>query len=166
MLWPRTYGFLTGLHFALLQFGYLYVLQINITSTYLTYGLVVLLWMVGSLVGLWWWGKSRALESLLVGLGAYYGVGLLAFMNPFSTAILPLAGVGVALSGFWAGGFFPFMQGSGLGMDGVFFHENNGFLLGIGLCFVGVTLIGRPALIWFPLVTGGGLIVWSRIFKS
>ncbi len=155
------YCFVSGLHFALLQFGYIYLLQIHITSTYLTFAMVTLAWMAGVLAGLWW-QKGDAHTGLGLGLLSYFIVHLLTQLYPFSTATLYPAAFFILTSGFWAGRFFPFMGQRLPRMDLIFFHENNGFLLGIILCFAGITLWGRGALIWLPTVTGTALALFGR----
>ncbi len=47
------YAFLTGLYFSTLQFCYLILLQMNISSAYLTYMLITTSWLIGSIAGLW-----------------------------------------------------------------------------------------------------------------
>ncbi len=154
------YCFLSGLHFALLQFGYIYLLQIHVTATWLTFALVTLTWMVGALSGLWL-KKGDAHTGLGMGLLGYLIVHLLTRLFPFSLAILPAAAVCILAGGFWAGRFFPFMTRRLPRTDLIFFHENNGFILGILLCFAGLTLLGRVSLLWMPLLTGGGLALFG-----
>ncbi|MBI4389292.1 MAG: hypothetical protein HY580_03850, partial [Nitrospinae bacterium] len=90
-------SFLTGLHFAILQFGYIILLEINISSTYLTYMTVVLSWIGGSTGGVWI-EKMGAPYGLALGVLAYYGVALLVFRAPFSPVTMPLAILGVVVT--------------------------------------------------------------------
>ena len=48
-----VYAFLTGLYFSTLQFCYLILLQINISSAYLTFMIITVSWLTGSIIGLW-----------------------------------------------------------------------------------------------------------------
>ena len=45
MIDAALFGFFTGLHLALLQFGLFFVLLMNVTSTYVTYAVIVVSWM-------------------------------------------------------------------------------------------------------------------------
>ncbi len=152
MTTPKWIGFLTGLHLALLQFGYFFVLLIHVTSTYLTYATIVLSWMTGTLLGL---VLPRLEPRLAVALGmlAFAGTYALVTSDPLALGNLPFAAAGVAISGLWAGRFFVEMQPRFRGADLLFLHENNGFLLGILLQFLGFTLLGRRFLLAAPLVS-------------
>lgn len=152
------FGFLTGLHLALLQFGYLFLLVINITSTYVTYMMIVLAWMAGTLVGLLW-RRLDGRAALGLGVIGYYAIYFLVVSDPLSPHTLPFAALGVAISGLWAGRFFVVMLPHYERADRLFFHENNGFLVGVIAVFVGFTMLGRPFLLWTPLLMGTGLLV-------
>ncbi len=152
------FGFLTGFHLALLQFGYLFVLIINITSTYVTYAMIVLSWMAGTVIGLLW----RSLDgrvALCIGVISYYAIYGLVVSDPLSPHTLPFAALGIAISGLWAGRFFVVMLPHFSRADRLFFHENNGFLVGVIAVFVGFTMLGRPFLLWSPLLVGAGLLI-------
>jgi hypothetical protein len=161
------FGFLTGLHLALLQFGYLFLLIIHVTSTYVTYALIVIAWMTGTLVGLRWRSLDRR-AALGLGLLSYYATYLLVVSVPLAVYTLPCAALGVAFSGLWAGRFFVVMLPYYGRADRLFFHENNGFLVGVIASFIGFTLLGRPFLLWTPLPMAVGLLVqltgieWGR----
>ena len=81
---------LTGFHLAILQFGYFFVLLINVTSTYVTYMAVVIAWMLGTVIGLLW-QRLRAGITLLLGVLVYYVVYVLVVSDPLSPSTLPLA---------------------------------------------------------------------------
>lgn len=155
------FAFLTGLHFALLQFSYVLLLQINISSTYLTYAIVVMSWMAGTMIGLWW-ERLEASGGVIIGLLSYYSVYALLINDPFSTLALPVSAVGVGVTGVWAGRFFVVMLPLFKRADILFFHENNGFLLGIVSVFLGFTLLGRPFMLWTPLISAAALLLHIR----
>lgn len=158
MLQLKLHGFMTGLHFALLQLCYLLLLMFNISSTYLTYALITIAWMAGAIAGL----ALRKLDfrlALLVGVLAYYGALAVVHYDPLAYTTLAAAAACVFLSGLWAGRFFVVMLPHLKRVDSLFFHENNGFVVGIVAAFVAFTLIGRPFLLWAPLVSGAGLLV-------
>ena len=60
----------------------------------------------------------------------------------------------MALSGLppvRAGRFFIFVLHQYKQVDRIFFHENNGFWVGIVMFFLGFTLLGRPFVFWAPM---------------
>lgn len=142
---------LTGLHLAVMQFCYFFLLLINVTSTYITYMTVVIAWMAGTLLGLWL--RVGAGLALLAGVVSYYAVYLLVIADPLSSTVLPTSALGVAATGLWAGRFFVVMLPLFGRSDRLFFHENNGFMLGVIGVFLGFTLLGKPFLLWTPLVS-------------
>ena len=73
--------------------------------------------------------------------------------------------MGAGLTGLWAGRFFIFLLLQYKEVDRLFFHENNGFLLGIVLFFVGFTMLGRQYVFWVPMMLAGLLFlkhVWIK----
>ncbi len=146
------FGFFTGLHLAILQFGYFFVLLINVTSTYITYMTIVISWMAGTLIGLWW-RRLNAGFALLLGVASYYAAYLLVVSDPLSPSTLPIAALGVVITGLWAGRFFVVMLPLYGRADRLFFHENNGFMLGVVGVFLGFTLLGQSFLLWTPLLS-------------
>jgi hypothetical protein len=159
-----TYAFLTGLYFSTLQFCFLILLQINISSAYLTYMIITASWLAGSLVGLW---IKRLHRNLGVGLGlfCFYTVYALITALPFSAFTLVISALGSGLTGLWAGQFFIFLLRQYQEVDRLFFHENNGFLLGIVLFFLGFTMLGREYVFWMPMTLAGLLFlkhIWIK----
>ncbi|GJL65885.1 MAG: hypothetical protein NPIRA05_08560 [Nitrospirales bacterium] len=155
------FAFLCGFHLALLQFDYFFLLLLHVTSTYITYAVIVFSWMTGTLFGLLW-NRLHPCLALLAGLASYYAIYGLVISNPLSASALPLASVGVAITGLWAGRFFVVVFPFFGRIDFVLFHENNGFLLGIVAVFVGFTLLGKAFLLWSPLLSGMILLAhWS-----
>ncbi len=145
----NLFATLTGLHLAVMQFCFFFILLVNVTSTYVTYISVVIAWMIGTIIGLLL-PRLRAGVALLAGGLSYYAVYLLVVSDPLAPTTLPIATFGVAVTGLWAGRFFVVMLPLFSGADRLFFHENNGFLLGIIAVFVGFTMLGMPFLLWTP----------------
>jgi hypothetical protein len=160
-----TYAFLTGLYFSTLQFCYLILLQINISSAYLTYMVITTSWLIGSIIGLWLNNLDR---NLGVGLGlfCYYSIYALVSHMPFSSLTLAITAVGSGLTGLWAGRFFTFILHQYKQVDRIFFHENNGFWVGIVGFFLGFTLIGRPYVFWAPMILAGILFLKHTWIKK
>jgi len=157
-------AFFTGWFFAVLQFSFLMLLQINISSAYLSYMLITLSWMIGTVAGLW---IPRLKMDLGLGLGviSYYLVYALLSYNPFSPFTLPVVCVGVAIAGLWAGHFFIAMLEKTMSTDSIFFHENNGFVIGLVTFFTGFTLLGRTFLLYAPLALAAILFLSSRFIS-
>ncbi|MBT6345219.1 MAG: hypothetical protein HOJ49_00630 [Nitrospina sp.] len=153
-----SYAFITGLYFSTLQFCFLILLQINISSAYLTYMIITGSWLAGSLVGLWMRSLNRHL-GVGLGLFCFYGVYALVTHLPFSGYTLAFSALGAGLAGLWAGQFFIFLLSQYKEVDRLFFHENNGFLLGIIIFFVGFTMLGREFVFWAPMALAGLLLL-------
>lgn len=153
MIQPAAFGFLTGLHLAALQFGCFFLLLLNVTSTYVTYAAVVMSWMAGTVLGLAW-ARLGAAATLALGVVGYYAIYALVVTDPLAPYTLPIAVAGVAVAGLWAGRFFVVMLPVVGRADRLFFHENNGFLVGVVGVFVGFTTLGLDFLRWTPLLTG------------
>jgi hypothetical protein len=153
MIKHNLYAFATGFYLALLQFSYFMILQINISSTYLTYMTVVVSWMLGAMIGLWWHALKPGLV-LLAGIASYYGIYLLVIFDPLSDTTFLLAAAGVFVTGMWGGRFFLEWLTHFRRMDAIFFHENNGFLLGTVALFIGFTSLGRNFLLLAPGISG------------
>ena len=153
-----AYAFLTGLYFSTLQFCYLILLQINISSAYLTYMVITASWLTGSIIGLW---VDKLDRNVGVGLGlfCYYSVYALVSYMPFSSFTLVLSALGSCITGLWAGRFFIFILHQYKQVDRIFFHENNGFWVGIVAFFLGFTLLGRQYVLWAPLTLAGLLLL-------
>ncbi len=142
----------TGLHLAVLQFCYFFVLMLNITSTYVTYMTLVISWMAGTLAGLFL-NRLSANVALLIGMLAYYTITWLVFTDPLRPWLFALSALGVAASGLWAGRFFIVMLPTFPAPDTLFLHENNGFLVGVIGVFVGFSLLGKAFLFYAPAVS-------------
>jgi len=165
MIMEKIFCFLTGIFFSFMQFGFLLSLQINVSSTYLTYALVTICWMTGILAGLWT-TKFKPVHLMLFQPVAYFFSYYLVTSAPFSSLTFPVAAIAITGSGLWAGRFFPEMFSSIKRADSLLFHENNGFILGAIAFFIGFTMLGRPFLVYSPLITSFILLcMYVFIFK-
>ena len=165
MIRKRLYATLTGFHLAFLQFSYFLILQINVSSTYITYMVVVISWMLGAVAGLWM-HRLRLEVGIALGVVSYYAVYYLILWDPLARTTLMLSALGVGLSGLWAGRFFTAMLPHLRRVDALFFHENNGFLVGVVAVFVGFTTLGRDFLFWTPLALTILLLPGTRLFPT
>lgn len=161
----KNYALISGLHFALLQFGYVLLLQMNLSSTYLTYMIISLSWITGSLLGLWW-KTLNPLPALATGIASYYLIYTVIALHPFEAFILPLSAMGIMLTGLWAGRFFVILIPLFEKTDQLFLMENNGFILGIMAIFLGFSLFGTHFMLWAPSMTSLLLLASSRWLQN
>ena len=161
MINPAVFAFLTGFYFAILQFCFLMVLAVYISSAYLTYALITFSWMCGSIAGLWLKNLNMR-GGLALGIAGYYGVYLMAAQWPFAQITYFAAAFGALLAGLWAGRFFVYMLSGLKAVNRLFFYENNGFLAGIVVFFIGFTLLGRSFALWAPVTLACVLLAGVR----
>lgn len=157
----KAYATVCGLHFALLQFGYLLLLQMDVSSTYLTYMIVSLAWIGGTLLGLWWKNLNPML-ALTVGIISYDLSYILLISYPFRDFVLPLAFIGIMLTGLWAGRFFVVLLPLFAQTNQLFLLENNGFIIGIIGIFLGFSFLGIGFMLWAPLATTAFLLIHAK----
>ena len=165
LLKQKIYFVTTGLYFAVLQLGYFLMLQLNVSSTYVTYMAVVLAWMTGTVTGLWW-DKPGGMRFGIAGLVAYYAVYGLVSLIPFSLWVLPWAMFGVFVTGLWAGQFFVRYFHKLPKTDVLFFYENNGFILGLLITFIGFVYLGNAFIRFAPLLLGCLLVIEQQLLTK
>lgn len=145
----------TGLHFAALQVGAFLAVQSVSSSAWSTYAALTAAWLAGTLFGLWSTLPPR--PTILVGVVAFEGLVGVTRAAPWSPWMFAFGVGAVAAGGLWAGGFFA-RAARRRATDGVFFHENNGFLLGLVVTPFVFAFGGRTALAALPLVTAAALL--------
>lgn len=150
-----------GLHLGLLQFGYLLALQRSISAAALTYALVLGAWLLGSLVGLWLPGPQRRL--VLLGLLAHLATHTWLVTHDFvGFTWLWLLLPAIATSALLGGGFFARVVPTQARTGPLFAAENDGFLAGMLLAFVGYAFLGRWFSLLAPLLTAALLLAPTR----
>ena len=150
-------SFLCGLHFAVLQFSYFFLMEAYLSSQYLSYFISLFFWLCGFLVGLFFPRRGWLPKLLLLGTGAYYGAWALARIAPFHPMLYPSAAICSVVSGMGPGYFFPFMARRLRPIRSPLFHENNGFILGILVSLRGSIYFGSSLIAYGPLL--GALLV-------
>jgi hypothetical protein len=148
--------FVAGLHLGLLQTGYLLVLARALSSAHTTYALVLVAWLIGATLGLWW--RVSARTAVVIGLVAYLGVQLALGAVDFVALSPWWFAPAVAASGLWSGRFFAGAIAGAARPGRVFAGETDGFLVGALVAVVGYAFAGRHALWILPLVTGAALL--------
>src|SRR5215475_9724531 len=104
----RIFPSLVGLLLGLLQTGLFFQLTFTLSSTFGTFLLVTLCWLLGSAVGVYLLAKWALPTWGFLGLAllAYGACALLLAAAPFNTTLWPLYAALVMLSGFYPGVFF------------------------------------------------------------
>jgi hypothetical protein len=147
------YPTLVGLLLGLLQTGLFFQLTFTLSSSFGTFLLVTLCWLLGSAAGVLSLARlsNKTRTFLLVALLAYAACGGLLALFPFGTSVWPLYAVLIVISGFYPGVFFARMSVYYPART-LFARENNGFIGGLVLGTIAFLLFGRIALWALPLV--------------
>ncbi|MCY0990713.1 hypothetical protein OV203_26450 [Nannocystis sp. ILAH1] len=148
-------AFLVGVHLGLLQAGLLLTLSRALSAAHTTYALVLTAWLAGSALGLWSRAPARDLPRALgLGLVAYAAAALSLGRVDFVAASPWWFVPAVAAAGLASGTYFAAAVAGGAATARVFARETWGFLAGTLLAAAGYAFLGRPALLYMPLVTG------------
>jgi len=151
--------FSLGLLLGLLQMGYVLSVQRMLSSTITSYLCILAAWLIGGIVGV----NLRQLRPLYVpvalALGAYYVSQLLLQLAPFQMGLMPIHCALSATGGLLGGAGFRIGCSWFAEVRDMFFHENNGFLLGLVGAFVGTSLHGYVFLLIAPV----GLVGMSAV---
>ncbi len=156
-----VYPSLVGLLLGLLQTGLYFQLSFTLSSSFTTFLMVTVCWLIGSVIGV------RLLPTiqfhlngfLLFALLAYFACAVLLNAAPFNTQLWPLYAVLILVAGIYPGVFFARL-GVVYSARDLFFRENNGFILGLISGTLLFLLFGRVAL-WFPPILIAAFVVLS-----
>ncbi|MBK8023693.1 MAG: hypothetical protein IPK19_20215 [Chloroflexi bacterium] len=155
----RLFPLVVGLLLGALQTGLFFQLTFTLSSGFGTYLLITLCWLSGGALGASFLHRLpvtlRQLQALM--LAAYALCGLLVVLNPFDTRLVPVYMLLIGAAGLYPGVFFARWSG-GVTARGLFFWENNGFVLGIVATTVLFMLGGRTVLWALPAALA--LAVW------
>jgi len=154
------YPVLVGVLLGLLQTGLFFQLSFTLSSSFSTYLLVVICWLIGSMVGVAYLAKFsiKLVFFLLVSLAAYGVCGWLLDTAPFNSSLRPFYALLVVISGVYPGVFFARMK-TRYTASTLFFRENNGFILGLMVGTFGFMLAGRLFLWSSPLALA--VVIWQ-----
>ncbi|HEX2623290.1 MAG TPA: hypothetical protein VHL11_24185 [Phototrophicaceae bacterium] len=157
-IYPSLVGVLLGL----LQTGLFFQLSFTLSSSYSTFLMVTLCWLIGSAIGVRVAKKLPFYPALLpiFSLLAYFGCAFLVSVAPFNTQIWFVYAFLVILTGIYPGVFFVRM-GEIYSARVLFFRENNGFILGLISGTILFMLMGRGVL-WIAPVSLAVIILLIR----
>jgi hypothetical protein len=154
--YPSVVGSLLGL----LQTGLFFQLTFTLSSSFRTFLMITVSWLLGSVLGIRL-AKHTKLHLngfALLGLLAYFAcVGLLGLF-PFNTQLWPVYAGLILVTGLYPGVFFVRLSQYYTARQ-LFFSENNGFIMGLAGGTVLFLLWGRSAL-WVLPVLVGILVIW------
>jgi hypothetical protein len=151
-LYPALIGVLLGL----LQTGLFFQLSFKMSSSFRTFLMVTICWLIGSAIGVqiarrWMTTQHQFSGLLLAALAAYWGCAILVNAAPFDTQLWPAYAALIVVTGVYPGAFFVRMGGVYAARD-LFFRENNGFILGMLSGTILFMLQGRSILWIAPVV--------------
>jgi hypothetical protein len=152
----RIYPYLVGIWLACLQTSMFFLLQIYLSSAFLSYGTLLLGWLIGSAIGVALDPRRDRLWLVVSAICPYLLQVLLTFL-PHRHEALPLVAALVALCSIYAGLFFQAEKNRFERIGQLFFWETAGFCCGLVASLVAIVMVGGLTLaMWCP---GLGLIV-------
>lgn len=158
MIIRRWYPSLVGLLLGLLQTGLFFHLTFTLSSSFGSFLLVTLCWLIGSAGGALCFTRFNVKLNmfLLLALAAYFACAVLLGLFPFNTTLWPIYGLLIGLSGIYPGVFFARL-GRVYRASDLFFRENNGFIFGLLAGTLLFMVFGRAALWVLPLLVAAGV---------
>lgn len=163
-VYPSLVGFLLGL----LQTGLFFQLTFTLSSSFRTFLMITVCWLLGSSAGIW--VAKRVHLHLngfaLLALFTYFACAVLLGLAPFNTQLWPIYGLLILLIGLYPGVFFVRL-GAFYTARQLFFRENNGFIIGLVTGTLLFLAFGRIALWGMPTIAAGivvpcTLLVYNR----
>ncbi|HGG58311.1 MAG TPA: hypothetical protein ENK26_00140, partial [Gammaproteobacteria bacterium] len=145
-------AFALGFYFALLQFGYFFLTEAYVSSRAVSFFFVLAFWLIGFLMGLRRARHHRLAAVLALSLASYYVAWFVVHRHPYSSADYVVVAATALLSGIAPGYYFAWAQRRFTRVRQLFFHENNGFVLGIVASLFGSLFAGAWTLNWAPLL--------------
>jgi len=148
-IYPSVVGILLGS----LQTGLYFQLSFTLSSSFRTFLMVTLCWLVGSVIGIHIAQKVGLHLNgfILVAIFAYFVCAVLLGMAPFDTQLWPVYAFFIALTGLYPGVFFVRL-GDYYSARELFFKENNGFIAGLVGATILFLMLGRVALWLIPVL--------------
>lgn len=153
----------TGILFGLLQTGLYFQLSFALSSSFQTFLMITVCWLIGSAIGVQVTRKIMLRQAwvyglLLLMLAAYFACALLLSAEPFNTGLWPIYALLIIMTGLYPGVFFVRM-GRVYTARTLFLWENNGFIIGIITATMLFLLMGRGILWAVPLIFAAAILI-------
>jgi hypothetical protein len=162
-IYPSIVGLLLGF----LQTGLFFQLSFTLSSSFRTFLMVVVCWLLGSVIGIRIAKRvPLQLNGLIVlAIVAYFGCVLLLGTAPFNTQLWTVYAVLIGVMGLYPGVFFARL-GEYYSARELFFKENNGFLLGLVTGTILFLALGRAVLWVIPILLAALVIFCTKRLLS
>jgi hypothetical protein len=160
-LYPSLVGILLGL----LQTGLFFQLTFTLSSSFRTFLMITVCWLLGSVAGI------RIAKQVRLQLNGFVLLGLLAYFTcvallgaaPFNTQLWPVYAVFIMLTGLYPGVFFVRLSEYYTARQ-LFFRENNGFIVGLVSGTLLFLVFGRVALWGMPILLAAIVMLCTTVF--
>ncbi len=173
-------AFTLGIYFSLLQFSYFFLMEAYVSSRSISFFFVLFFWLMGFLGGLNIKHSklstanrspsilSHRLLPILVGISiaSYYVTLVVVKQNPYSYSNFFIVGIAAILSGLAPGYYFIWAKKRFSKVKHLFFHENNGFILGIVFSLAGALFAGAWLLNWAALLSLVPVVLMAKLVVS
>ncbi len=160
------YPVFVGILLGVMQIGLFFQLSLTLSSSFRTFLMVTLAWLIGSAIGATTLSNRPLKVLLFVMLVGYGAVNLLVLSSPYSTGFWFIYALIIVLIGLYPGAFFGHM-GRYYPARILFFRENNGFIIGTVAGTILFALYGRVILWGLPVLLALLLlIIPQRVFSS
>jgi len=162
-IYPSMVGLLLGL----LQTGLFFQLSFTLSSSFRTFLMVTVCWLLGSVMGIRiakqvQWPLNR---FTLLAILAYFACVLLLGAAPFQSALWPVYAGFIVLAGLYPGVFFVRLGEYYRARD-LFLKENNGFIVGLSSGTILFLVLGRAVLWVAPVLIAVGVAVCTNRLLS
>jgi hypothetical protein len=163
----RIYPSLVGLLLGSLQTGLYFQLSFTLSSSFRTFLMVTVCWLMGSVIGVLVAKQAHLpLNGLLaLTIAMYFACAALLSVAPFNTELWPVYAIFIMVSGLYPGVFFVRLN-QYYSAQTLFFRENNGFIAGTVMGTLLFLVSGRLALWIIPLLLAGMVFVCSQHLAS
>ena len=151
--------FLIGFFLAVIQFAYYFLFEAFITSSSITYFIVLLFWLIGFLIGLNIIKQKLLFRLILISVIAYYLALVLNLEFLFNKYVLFVSSPLIVISGISPGYIFSHGANQWKESHLFFLHENNGFIFGVLFSLFAILFKGflflkfAPIALFFLIIT-------------
>jgi hypothetical protein len=158
-----VYPSIVGLLLGSLQTGLYFQLSFTLSSSFTTFLMVTVCWLLGSAVGVYMAKRIRFPVNGFLALAvlAYFACVALLTAAPFNTQLWPIYACFIVVSGLYPGVFFVRLNDYYSARE-LFFKENNGFIVGLICGTIFFLIGGRIALLVIPVLFTGIIVVSTK----